>query len=188
MDRSVPDSATMPACFAWPPFRFIRPGFWWLPAVFLVCLTACERQYDYQETQDIAGGNWSYSDTLDFRFRIADTMKTYNLYLDLEYADSFSHQNVYVKLHTVFPDGKRLSKQRSFDLFDAQGQPLGACSGRKCRLHTLLQENAYFNTPGEYRIALEQYTRQEVLPGIFSVGLALEAVGQRPAESKEKPQ
>lgn len=161
----------------------------WLLAGALVCLSACENNYHYNETQEIAGGNWTYSDTLDFRFRIDDTMAMYNLYLDIRYADTFATQNVYVKLHTVFPDGKRMSKQRSFDLFDARGQPLGECSGRTCRLHTLLQENAYFNAPGEYRIALEQYTRRDVLPGILSIGLSLDAVGQRPAADKaEEPQ
>jgi hypothetical protein len=38
----------------------------------------------------------------------------------------------------------------------------------------VLQENAYFNKPGDYLITLEQYTRRDSLPGILAVGMALE--------------
>ena len=137
-------------------------------------LSACNSSYYFDEEKTIPNGQWSYADTLEFRFSIPDTSATFNLYLDFEYADTFSSQNLYLKLHTVFPDGRRLSKQKSFDYFDAQGAPLGQCSGHKCRLHAVLQENAYFNQVGEYVIVLEQFTRRETLPGIYSVGLALE--------------
>jgi len=146
----------------------------------LACLqTACGPDYYFQETKPIADGRWAYPDTLDFRFTVSDTLATYNLYLDFEYADTFSTQNIYVKLHTRFPDGNRLGKQKSFDLFDGQGQPLGECSGGTCRLHAVLQERAFFNQPGEYVITLEQYTRSNPLPGVRSVGLTLEATAVR---------
>ncbi len=154
-------------------------GIWGLIAILSVFLfqTSCDNKYYFQKNIDIPGAQWAYSDTLSYQFDITDTLETYNLYLNLEYADTFSNQNIYIKLHTVFPDGKRLSKQKSFDLFDVQGQPQGQCSGRKCEMQTLLQEKAFFNHPGTYEIILEQYTRQDPLPGIFSVGLALEPTG-----------
>lgn len=145
----------------------------------IVFLAACNSGAYYQKKIEMPDSKWAYSDTLAFQFSISDTMEIYNIYLDIEHADTFSTQNVYMKLYTLFPDGKRLSKQKSFDLFDQQGKPVGACSGRKCRLHTTLQENAFFNSPGAYEITLEQYTRQDPLPGIFSIGLTIESAGQR---------
>jgi gliding motility-associated lipoprotein GldH len=138
---------------------------------------ACGPDYFFQETKAISGGQWAYRDTLDFRFTVTDTLETYNLYLDFEYADTFSTQNLYVKLHTQFPDGKRLSKQKSFDLFDDQGKPHGKCSGGTCKQRTLLQEQAFFNRPGTYVITLEQYTRIDPLPGLQAAGLTMEATG-----------
>lgn len=146
---------------------------------FSLLLSACQSKYYFEDKKDIPQGQWAYSDTLDFRFSIADTSKTYNLYLDFAFADTFPTQNIYLKLHTRFPDGKRLSKQISFDLFDAQGVPNGECSGRKCRYMAVLQENAYFNQAGEYVVTAEQYTRQDVLPGMVSLGLAVELTGAR---------
>ncbi|MEQ1746219.1 MAG: gliding motility lipoprotein GldH [Saprospiraceae bacterium] len=149
------------------------------PALLLIVFAACGPNYFFEENKPIANGQWAYADTLDFRFAIEDTLETYNMYLDFEYADTFSTQNIYLKLHTRFPDGKRLGKQKSFDLFSPEGQPLGKCSGGNRHLRTVLQERAFFNQRGEYVITLEQFTRSNPLPGVLSVGLALEATGVR---------
>ena len=164
-----------------PAFNPVRL---WAVASFLLAaciglVPACGSGFYFEQKKEIAGGQWAYADTLDFRFAITDTLETYRLYLDFEYADTFATQNLYVKLYTLFPNGKRLSKQKAFDLFDAQGQSLGKCSGTRCRLHAVLQESAYFNQPGEYCITLEQFTRDNPLPGVFSVGLSIEPTGKR---------
>ena len=145
--------------------------------LFVLSLASCGPDYLFEEEKEIADGQWNYRDTLDFRFTVTDTAQLYNLFADFEYADTFSTQNVYLKLHTRFPDGKRVNRIRSFDLFDAQGNAVGKCSGHACTTRILLQDKAYFNLPGEYTITLEQYTRFEPLPGINVVGVAVEKTG-----------
>lgn len=158
----------------------------WFDLVAALCVafygllqTACGHQYFYQERKNIPNQQWTYHDTLDFRFDIADTSKTYNLYLDFEYVDSFPTQNLYLRLHTLFPDAKRLSKQKSIELFDAYGAPVGSCSNHKCQAHILLQEHTYFDRPGPYVITLEQFTRRDSLPGLFTIGMSID-VAQAP--------
>lgn len=151
------------------------------PCLFALCLLAllsCQNNFVIEEKKSIPGGQWMYRDTLDFQFNISDTAALYNLYVDFEHAADFPNQNLYVRLHTRFPDGKRLSKPRSFDLFSSEGKPTGKCSGDDCTLRAMLQENTYFNQPGEYLITIEQYMRQDSLPGIKAVGLAIEKIAQ----------
>lgn len=142
-----------------------------------LCCCACGPDYLYKEEKKIAAGQWAYRDTMDFRFSIADTTQLYNLFADFEYADTFPTQNIYLKLHTRFPDGKRIARIRSFDLFDTQGTAAGKCSGHTCKARILLQDKAYFNLPGEYTITLEQFTRRDPLPGMRSAGVAVEKTG-----------
>lgn len=123
-------------------------------------------------------GQWNYRDTLDFRFTVTDTTQLYNLFADFEYVDTFPTQNIYLKLHTQFPDGRRMSRVRSFDLFDVQGNATGKSSGHTCNTRILLQDNAFFNLPGEYKITLEQFTRFDPLPGVNMAGLAVEKTGE----------
>ncbi len=145
--------------------------------LLVLSIASCGPDYLFEEEKKIADGQWAYRDTLDFRFMVTDTAQLYNLFADFEYADTFPAQNIYLKLHTRFPDGKRMSRIRSFDLFDAQGSSAGKCSGHSCNTRILLQDKAYFNLPGEYMITLEQFTRRNPLPGVDVVGLAVEKTG-----------
>ncbi|MBV6440836.1 MAG: gliding motility lipoprotein GldH [Haliscomenobacteraceae bacterium CHB4] len=142
-------------------------------------ITSCEQNIFFSEKKDIPGGVWTYRDTLDFAFTVTDTTEIYNMYVDFEHADTFPSQNIYLKLYTRFPDGKRLSRSRSFDLFNSLGETAGKCSGKTCRVHSLLQDNAYFNRPGEYVITLAQFMRRDSLEGIRMVGLAIERTGKK---------
>ncbi|HNL37825.1 MAG TPA: gliding motility lipoprotein GldH [Saprospiraceae bacterium] len=141
--------------------------------------TACNNNVIFEQEQKIQGARWNYADTLNFSFDVSDTTFLYNLYLDFTYLDSFPHQNLYLRLHTLFPDGKRAQKLRSFNLFDPSGNPLGKSSGHEMTLQTMLQENAYFKLPGTYTITLEQYGRTDALPGIQAVSMRVEKNGKR---------
>ncbi len=148
--------------------------FRFLPALFLLCsLAACGPDYLFESKQDIPGGEWAYGDTLNFQFEVRDTATRYDFYLDFDYAGDFAFQNIYLKLSTLYPNGKRLSKVRSFDLFDTQGTSLGTGSGEWHQFRASLQDNAFFNQPGPYTVTVEQFTRRDVLPSIRSVGLAV---------------
>jgi gliding motility-associated lipoprotein GldH len=147
--------------------------------ISVLAINACEPGYFFEAEKNIPNGQWTYRDTLDFKFSVADTTVLYNLYLDFTHADSFPNQNLYVRLHTRFPDGRRLSKPISFDFFDAEGNPAGKCSGHACRAHIAIQQNAFFNQAGEYLLTLEQFTRRDSLAGLRAVGLAIEKSGKR---------
>lgn len=140
---------------------------------------ACQSNIVFQEKKDIAPSGWAYRDSLDFKFQIDDTTEVYNLYLDIAHADTFASQNLYVKIFTRFPDGKRLSKTLSLDLFNADGNPIGKASGHKCQLHAMLQEGAYFPAPGEYGLTIHQFMRRDSLPGLAAIGFSAEKTGRK---------
>ncbi len=149
--------------------------FHWLLAAFsLSCMAACGPDYVYKGVKEIPGGQWAYQDTLNFNFTVTDTSARYNFYLDIEHSDTFAFQNVYLNLYTRFPDGHRLTRLRSLDFFDSQGAATGRCSGKRCALQAVLQENAFFREPGDYVLTVGQNTRRNPLPGMYSVGLRLE--------------
>lgn len=145
----------------------------------VLAVTACQDPFVYKERMSIPGNSWAYSDTLEYRISINDTSALYNLYAEFEHADSFPTQNLYLKLYTTFPGGKRIERVRSFDFFDNMGNPAGTCSGNRCTVRTLLQNSVYFNEKGTYKITLEQFTRTSPLTGISGVTLLLEDTGKK---------
>ncbi|MCB9344200.1 MAG: gliding motility lipoprotein GldH [Lewinellaceae bacterium] len=140
----------------------------------LLLLNSCGDNYLFNEEKEIANGSWSYQDTLNYTISVGDTSQLYNLYVAFEHADTFRYQNIYLKLHTLFPDGSRTSRLRSFDLYDIEGKSKGECSGHTCEVKSLLQDNLYFNQIGDYTITLEQFTRSNPLLGVNSVAILME--------------
>jgi gliding motility-associated lipoprotein GldH len=139
----------------------------------LLSVAACGPVAIINEEKTIENAQWAYRDTLDFRFEVLDTATVYGMKMKFAYADTFPAQNIYLRIHTQFPDGRRQSKLCSFDLFDAEGKSVGAANGHRCTATLPLQEKALFKEPGAYRITIEQYTRQEPLPGISAIGLVV---------------
>ncbi len=138
-------------------------------------LLSCSRQegYVYTQTISLEQGQWSYADTALFSFSVSDTSLRYNLYLEVEHADTFAYQNVYVQLHTSYPDGRQHTQVLPLDLFDAQGQSNGRCSGGLCRVEFVLQERAILPQQGRYTIAVEQYMRSSPVSGIRELRLTV---------------
>lgn len=139
----------------------------------LTGLCSCSSEYLYQSQQPIPAEQWMYQDSVRFQFQVPDTITRYDFYLDMEYDAAYPFQNLYLRLSTDYPNGRRLSKVRSFDLFDAHGEVLGKSTSGHYRLRTPLQENAYFNAEGQYTVTVAQYTRLDSLPGIRAIGLAV---------------
>ena len=146
--------------------------------LFLFLTTACGPDYLFQEERTIPNGQWTYADTLDYAINIEDTIAIYNLYLELEHASTYGFQNLYVRIHTRFPDGQRPVKVVSLELADKAGVWAGDCNSKRCAVRIPIQENAYFNQPGDYLFTIEQYMRQDSLPGVESVVFLVEETGR----------
>jgi gliding motility-associated lipoprotein GldH len=142
-------------------------------------LPACGANYLYESKQDIPNDQWLYSDSMRFTFEVKDTSKRYNFYLDFDYDDQYTSQNIYLRLSTQYPNGKQLTKVRSFDLFDAGGTPMGKSSGSSHTLRTALQEHAFFNQIGQHTVTIAQFMRRDSLPGMRAIGLAVEQLGDQ---------
>lgn len=144
-----------------------------------VLVAACGKPTLVDRKTDIPESGWAYGDTLRWDFEVADTNAIYDLLLTIEHGTDFRYQNCYVQFHTLFPQGEVLTEQVSLELQTQVGQWLGDCGSSDCELTIPIQQNAFFNQPGKYAILMEQYMRQDSLPGIESFNLRIEDTGKR---------
>ncbi|MEL6867552.1 MAG: gliding motility lipoprotein GldH [Bacteroidota bacterium] len=156
--------------------RFL-PGL--LGFICALCILACGPNYLYQETKTLGDAGWTYQDSLDFPFSISDTNRIYNLYLDVEHDNSYPFQNMYIKIHTAFPDGQRPAQQVSINMADKVGQWYGNCGSTRCELRVPIQTGAFFNQAGDYQVTIEQFMRRDPLPGIKTLSFRIEDTGQQ---------
>lgn len=136
-------------------------------------LLSCQPRPVLNEKRVFEDQQWSNADTLDFQVSIADTTLHYDLFLDLKHNSEFSNQNFYIRIYTRFPDGNRLDRLVSLELADKSGAWFGRCNKKACRLRIPIQENAWFNQPGDYLFTLEQYSRMDPLPGVRQLGFLI---------------
>ena len=139
---------------------------------------SCNPSYEYEKHYEIDKGDWAYADTLDFAFNIADSLKIYNLYLEVVHSPDFASQNLYTRVKTKFPQGEKLEELLSLELSDTEtGNWLGNCNKEKCTLQIPIQQGAHFNQIGDYVITLEQYMRKDPTTGVYKIGFQLEDTG-----------
>jgi len=149
-----------------------------LAILLLLVLYSCNsKNYLFDQTKKIEKGSWSYENTLDFTFDIQDTTQIYNIYLALDHTNDYAYQNLYLKVHTLFPNGKKMERPVSFELADKYGQWYGECGSDACRLLVPFQSKTYFNAIGKHTITLEQFMRKDPIGGIEGLSLMVENTG-----------
>lgn len=148
---------------------------------FLLALffTSCGPNYVYENNQECSEYGWFFQDSLQLDFEVKDSNTIYNLHLIIEHSTSFSFQNFYTRIHTVFPEGQRISEQVSLELAGKGGIWLGDCSGSSCTLDIPIQQGVFFSQVGQYQLIIEQFSRQDPLKNIQSIHLALEETREK---------
>lgn len=147
-------------------------------APLLCLLYSCGPTYIYESTHEIPGEAWTYADSLQYDIEIEDTLKIYNLYLDVKHSKSFRYQNLYTRVNTRFPNGAHIKEVLSLELQHKSGIWLGDCNSDYCTLRIPIQEGAYFNASGKHTIFIEQFMREDPVSGVKSIRLSVEDTGQ----------
>ncbi|MFT5167172.1 MAG: gliding motility-associated lipoprotein GldH [Saprospiraceae bacterium] len=137
-------------------------------------ILGCGPDYILEETYEIKGSEWTYADTASFEVNILDSLRIYNLYIDVEHATDFSSQNMYVMIHTTFPSGERLSEKVSLEMANKAGVWYGDCNSEWCHFSVAIQQGAYFNAIGKHTFMIEQFMRVDPLQGIKNISFKIE--------------
>jgi gliding motility-associated lipoprotein GldH len=146
--------------------------------LFAFFLFSCGPNYILDEKKEITNNQWNYSDSLSFTVNISDTNRYYNLYLDIEHLTEYSFKNMYIRLHSIFPSGKRVTERISLELIGFGGIWNGDCNSDECDFRMSIHENAFFNQNGIHTFIIEQFMRKDPLEGIQSVAFRIEDTGK----------
>lgn len=149
---------------------------------------SCKEESIINTTHAIPDFGWAYKDSLQYNFEIKDTSTAYNLYLDIKHTAAYPLQNLYTYVRTVYPNGKTYQQQLNMDLASKSG----AWNGEKAwfsdeyNLRIVLQEGSFFNQIGNYKLNLQQYLRQDSIPGLSQITLCIEDAHRKRGDGKKK--
>ena len=136
-------------------------------------LTACDPNRVFEENIDFPKYSWDVQQKPAFTFAIADTAARYDIYFNVRHASAYGYYNLYVK-HTLTGPAGAVGPPllHQMLLMDAKtGEPKGSGTGDIYDMQLLALPRQRFAAPGNYTLTLEQYMRQDQLPGLMAVGI-----------------
>jgi len=140
-------------------------------------LISCENHTIYSKYKKVNNYIWNYNNSIDFEFKIKDTLSVYNMHFRLRNAGVFPYSNVWIMINGYKPDGQEFIAQRyEFILADDSGKWTGKGLGDIIDNDFLILENIKFPKTGDYKIKVRHDMRIEQLPGIMDVGISVKKV------------
>jgi gliding motility-associated lipoprotein GldH len=144
---------------------------------FLVLLfTGCDPSRVFDDNKTLSSEGWDRADKANFTVNITDTISAHNVYINVRNADGYPYSNLYLFIHTQFPDGRKFTDTLECVLADQNGKWLGNGLGDIYDNQILFKRNVRFSKSGNYTFALEQAMRLQKLPLIMDVGMRIEKV------------
>ncbi|WP_230688094.1 gliding motility lipoprotein GldH [Hymenobacter jeongseonensis] len=142
-------------------------------AGLLCMLTACDPNRVFEQNIDFPDSSWDVQQKPAFTFAIEDTTATYDVYFNVRHASAYGFYNLYVK-HTLVGPAGRVGPPllHQMLLMDPKtGEPKGSGTGDIYDIQILALPKQRFAKPGSYTLTLEQYMRQDQLPGLMAMGV-----------------
>jgi gliding motility-associated lipoprotein GldH len=158
-----------------------RLNFFLVIVVVLWIFSACQSNVMYNQSKAIEGGAWISTNRVSNTFDIDDTLSAHNFFINLRNTANYEYNNIFIFVHTTFPNGRKSIDTVECVLTDRAGRWLGSGNGF-IRDNSIITNKILYNyqkkfpLKGKYRIDLEQAMRQDTLPEIIDVGLRIEKV------------
>lgn len=139
----------------------------------LVVLAGCGHE-GFDQRKVIPEAKWAMENRVPFDVTVNDTLGIYSFGICLRHLENYRYSNLYVFLHTTFPNDNVTHDTIQLLLATPEGQWVGKGSGSMRDLSVTLNPRMRFPMQGTYHFEIEQAMREPVLKGISDIGLFIE--------------
>ena len=151
--------------------------------IFCVLLmSSCDktRVFDAYKT---VGTAWHKDSVVSFDLPEIDSIKTYNLFVNVRNNDAYEFNNLFLIVSLEHPKGRVFVDTLEYKMTDAEGRLLGQGFADIKENKLFYKENMRFKPAGKYTVNIKQAVRQngkvsgvEQLNGITEVGFRVESI------------
>ena len=153
----------------------------WLMYLFLlVALASCTNDIVVSESRSLPG-YWDKNDTLEFQIPQLDSLKKYNVFINVRNTNDYPFNNLFLIVSMEFPHGKTLVDTLEYKMAYPNGEWMGEGIGSVKENKLWYKENVAFFEEGNYNITITHAVRNngEVegvsrLEGITDLGYSIE--------------
>lgn len=141
---------------------------------------SCDKKRVFDEYKKL-NGKWAKTDTIQFEFDQMDTIKPYNLFLNIRDNSNYPFNNLYVIVALKQPDNLVKIDTLEYEMANPDGKLMGEGFTDVKENKLWYQENFVFKKQGKYSVKITQALREtgnvtgvEDLEGITEVGFRIE--------------
>ncbi len=153
--------------------------YFFIPVVsFLVF--SCDSKTVFSKNYSVSGA-WNKEDVINFDLPQLDSLKTYNLYINLRNTNDYKYNNIFIITQMYFPHGKIITDTLEYKMANPDGSWLGTGIGSVKENKLWYKENVSFTEEGTYKLKISQAVRNngnvagvKLLEGITDIGISIE--------------
>lgn len=137
-------------------------------------LTSCGNDKLFNDSVVIPEAKWDNRMIPFFDLTVNDTLSDYAFYLNIRHLENYRYSNLFIFLHTEFPNGNVTHDTIECTFAYPDGRWMSKGSGTIRSASILLNPALRFPLSGSYHFEIEQAMRDEVLKGITDIGISFE--------------
>ena len=148
--------------------------------VFSFVLTSCDPNRVFDEYQSVPD-KWNKESVISFKINPPDSVKAYNLFVNLRNTNAYKYNNLFLIVEMDFPHGKKIKDTLEYKMADPSGKFLGTGITDIKENKLWFKEHVIFKEKGEYVINIQHAMRENGkvqgvvdLVGITDVGFRVE--------------
>lgn len=149
--------------------------------LFLITLISCGKNKTVFSESKSLGGYWKEKEKIEFSIPVLDSLKDYNLFLNIRNTNEYQFNNLFLIVSMNFPHGKTIVDTLEYRMAHSDGTWMGYGIGNIKENKLWYKENVRFQEEGNYHVQIEQAMRNKgdaegvlKLQGIVDVGFTIE--------------
>ncbi len=153
--------------------------------IFVVVFTSCDSNIVFSDTKSL-DGYWGVSEVIEFKLPEIDSLKKYNLFLNIRNTNEYKFNNIFLIVSMNFPHGKTITDTLEYRMANPDGSWIGQGIGGVKENKLWYKEQVRFSEEGNYTIDITQAMRNNgalegvtKLEGITDVGVSIEEASKQ---------
>jgi len=158
----------------------MRNKFYGFLAILCIGITACDSNRIFDEYQSVPN-QWHKDSILEFYVTPPDSLKPYNLFVNLRNTSEYKYSNLFLIVEMNFPNGKRVTDTLEYEMTKPNGEFLGTGFSDVKENKLWYKESVVFSETGDYLVKIQHAMREngtiegvENLEGITDIGFRIE--------------
>lgn len=153
--------------------------------IFPLVFVSCDSNRVYDSYKSVPS-KWHKDSIVSFKIKPPDSIKAYDLFVNLRNTNAYKYNNLFLIVEMVFPHGKTIKDTLEYRMADPSGKLLGVGYTDVKENKLWYKEQVVFSETGEYTVNIQQAMRENgkvngvvELEGITDIGFRIEKINNK---------